>query len=161
MQQSGKDSAGIFMHLSMFNTSDCDCSDQWQLYISSSALLWKRNALTFCFYVVFLDNFSFISLFKNSFSPFPDLGPCTYITPSTVSLSVSVLPPCLRLSLPLFAFNSWGHPGPLGCYPRMLSRLTSCRVAFCTDQAAEPGLHQYSDSTVYLIVTMPTKNGEL
>lgn len=53
------------------------------------------------------------------------------------SLLVPLFLPCLRLSLPLFAFNSWGHPGPLGSHPRMLSRLMSCGVAFWTDGAGD------------------------
>lgn len=91
------------------------------------------------------------------------LSPClhahTSIPPSSVSLSVSMLPPCLRLSLPLFAFNSWGHPGPLGSYPRMLSRLTSRGVAFWTEQAVKPRLDQHSDSTTYSAIAPPKKSG--
>lgn len=81
----------------------------------------------------------------------------TSIPPFSVSLSVSMLPPCLRLSLPLFAFNSWGHPGPPGSYPRMLSRLTSCGAAFWTERTAEPGLHRRSDSAAYRAAATPRK----
>lgn len=89
--------------------------------------------------------------------PPPCLHPHTSNPPFSVSLSVSMLPPCLRLSLPLFAFNSWGHPGPLGSYPRMLSRLTSCGVAFWTERATEPGLDRCSDSTMYSATATPRK----
>lgn len=93
--------------------------------------------------------------------PPPCLHPHTSIPPFSVSLSVSMLPPCLRLSLPLFAFNSWGHPGPLGSYPRMLSRLTSCGVAFWTEQTTEPGLDRCSNSTMYSAAAPPRKKGDL
>ncbi len=94
------------------------------------------------------------------FSPisFP-LPAFIHIPPSLLSLSVSMLLPCLRLSLPLFAFNSWGHPGPLGSYPRMLSRLTSCRVAFWTERTTEPGLDRCLDSNMYSATAPPRKRG--
>lgn len=109
----------------------------------------------------FLPLFSLSSLSQKPPPPLPCLHPHTSIPPFSVSLSVSMLPPCLRLSLPLFAFNSWGHPGPLGSYPRMLSRLTSCGVAFWTEQTAEPGLDRCSDSTMYSAAAPPRKKGDL
>lgn len=96
-----------------------------------------------------------------SFSP--RLLPHTSVPPFSVSLSVSMLLPCLRLSLPLFAFNSWGHPGPLGSHPRMLSRLMSCRVAFWTEQAIKPGLYRHSNLNMYSVTataTPPKKMGD-
>lgn len=116
----------------------------------------------------FLPLFSFSSLSQKP--PTLHLSPTSsplpafiHIPPSllSLSLSVSMLPPCLRLSLPLFAFNSWGHPGPLGSYPRMLSRLTSCGVAFWTEQTTEPGLDRCSDSTMYSAAAPPRKKGDL
>lgn len=78
------------------------------------------------------------------------LCPHTFIPPSSSFLHAFV-------SLPLLAFNSWGHPGPPGSRPRMMSRLTSRGAAFWTERAAEPGLDRCMDWTEDLTTTTTWK----
>lgn len=144
------------LRLRLFSFCHGETTHSSVLYIKKN-FTWLHLFLPFSSFSIFLTLSQKPPTFHLFLSPLPAV---IHIPPSLLSLSLCQFPCFLHAFVYLsrcFAFNSWGHPGPLGSYPRMLSRLMSCGVAFWTEQAVEPGLDRHSDSTMYSATAPPRK----